>query len=656
MTVPFASRSRTHFLQNMEQAPLDLLIIGGGITGAGIALDAVTRGMRTGLIDMQDYAAGTSSRSTKLVHGGLRYLKQLDIGVVAEVGKERAIVYENGPHVTTPEWMLLPIYKEGTFGRFSTSLGLKVYDFLAGVKREERRRMLSAAETVEKEPLLRREGLQGGGYYVEYRTDDARLTLEVLKEAVAHGALAVNYARLERFDYAGGRIAGAEIADVLSGRTYMVKARRIVNAAGPWVDTLRQLDGSKQGKRLLLTKGIHLVLDQSRFPLQQAVYFDTPDGRMLFAIPRDGKTYVGTTDTEYTEDMMHPRMTERDRQYVLDAVNGMFPEVRITEEDVESSWAGIRPLIYEEGKGPSEISRRDEIWQSESGLITIAGGKLTGYRRMAETVVDRVAAQLEADADRGSGGADRDRNGSVEGTRSFHEGASGSLGQTGGVAVSVVGDGGRYPPCRTKELPISGGHVGGATSFQDYVAKKTREGTGLGLPRELAAKWAACYGSNVDRLFELVREMRRADGSQGKHSVEAIESAEATDQAGLAGMMELSEENDFSNEIDFPDGMDTTEASQTLGSSEISKVIGLPLEVSVPMRYAMEHEMAVTLEDFFIRRTGALLFDVDWVRKWKGPAAVYMASYLGWSAEQQARYAEELEKRLHEAVVPEDAE
>lgn len=581
-----------HLLQEMEQAPLDLLIIGGGITGSGIALDAAARGMRVGLIDMQDYGAGTSSRSTKLVHGGLRYLKQLDIGVVAEVGKERAIVYENGPHVTTPEWMLLPIYKEGTFGRFSTSLGLRVYDFLAGVKREERRRMLSAAQTLAKEPLLRREGLQGGGYYVEYRTDDARLTLEVLKEAVAHGALAVNYARLERFDYEAGQIAGAEIVDVLSGRQYTVKARCIVNAAGPWVDTLRQLDGSQQGKRLLLTKGIHLVVDQSRFPLRQAVYFDTPDGRMLFAIPRDGKTYVGTTDTEYTGDMAHPRMMERDRQYVLDAVNGMFPELRITTKDIESSWAGIRPLIYEEGKGPSEISRRDEIWQSESGLITIAGGKLTGYRKMAETVVDRVAAKLEERAGHGSG-TDRDGNGSVEETGGFRKSASGSGGETGGVAVPVVGAGGRYPPCRTKELPISGGHVGGAASFQDYVAKKTLEGAGLGLPRELAGRWAACYGSNVDRLFELVREM----GNEPK----------------------------------------------------------LPREVSVPLRYAMEHEMAVTLEDFFVRRTGALLFDIDWVRKWKGPAAAYMASYLGWSADEQARYAEELEKRLHEAIVPEDA-
>lgn len=163
--------------------------------------------------------------------------------------------------------------------------------------------------------------------------------------------------------------------------------------------------------------------------------------------------------------MVHPRMTERDRQYVLDAVNGMFPELRITTEDIESSWAGIRPLIYEEGKGPSEISRRDEIWQSESGLITIAGGKLTGYRKMAEMVVDRVAAQLKEKAGHGSG-TDRDRNGRAEETGGFRKGASGSGVETGGVAVPVVGAGGKYPPCRTKELPISGGHVGERPLFK----------------------------------------------------------------------------------------------------------------------------------------------------------------------------------------------
>lgn len=178
----FSSENRDEVIEKMKTDTFDLLVIGGGITGCGIALDAAARGMKTALVEMQDFAAGTSSRSTKLVHGGLRYLKQLEVKMVAEVGKERAIVYENGPHVTTPEWMLLPFHKGGTFGAFTTSIGLRVYDFLAGVKKSERRTMLSAEETLRKEPLIKKEGLKGGGYYVEYRTDDARLTIEVAKK------------------------------------------------------------------------------------------------------------------------------------------------------------------------------------------------------------------------------------------------------------------------------------------------------------------------------------------------------------------------------------------------------------------------------------------------------------------------------------------
>lgn len=556
----FSSMERDQRLQQLASLPLDVLVIGGGITGAGIALDAAARGMKVGLIDMQDFAAGTSSRSTKLVHGGLRYLKQLEVGLVAEVGKERAIVYENGPHVTTPEWMLLPFYKGGTFGKFSTSVGLRVYDFLAGVRREERRRMLTAAETLGKEPLLNARDLRGGGYYVEYRTDDARLTIEVLKEAVRRGAQAVNYTKLNQFQYDNGKIIGASLVDVVSGNTYEVRARKIVSAAGPWVDTLRELDHSKQGKRLQLTKGSHLVIDQSRFPLRQAIYFDTVDGRMMFAIPRDGKAYIGTTDTEYKGDIAHPQVTATDRQYVLDALHHMFPEIDLMEEDVESSWAGVRPLIYEEGKGPSEISRKDEIWQSASGLISMAGGKLTGYRKMAETIVDRVASQLEA--------------------------------ESAGVAVGDRS----FPACSTKDIPISGGVVGGSGSFGYYVAKKTEEGFDRGIPHDVAQGWARKYGSNVDRLYKW----------------SAVFTALAEDFSGG----------------------------------------GLPFEVGAPLLYAINEEMAVTPVDFFVRRTGALLFNISWVREWKVPVIEYMAKYLNWTAEMKSRYTTELEMALQEAVDP----
>jgi len=555
MRAHFSAKERTNVLQEMSEADIyDVLVIGGGITGAGIALDTSTRGLKTALIEMQDFAAGTSSRSTKLVHGGLRYLKQLEIKVVAEVGKERAVVYENGPHITTPEWMLLPFYKGGTFGAFTTSIGLKVYDFLAGVKRSERRKMLSREETLRREPLLNETNLKGGGYYVEYRTDDARLTIETLKKAVDAGAAAVNYAKVEELLYEAGKLVGVKVHDLISGAVYTVRARQIVNATGPWVDTLREQDGSKKGKTLRLTKGVHLVFDGKKFPLRQAIYFDTPDGRMMFAIPRDGKTYVGTTDTDYKGDTSHPVTTVADRDYVLQASQAMFPSLQLTESDVESSWAGLRPLIYQEGKSPSEVSRRDEIFRSDSGLITIAGGKLTGYRKMAETVTDLLVAEL------------------------------GRLGRTTG-----------FTPCATKTLPLSGGDMGGSAGFPSFVNAKAQAGERLGLSREIAEQLASRYGTNVDHIHALI----------------------------------------------------TNEA-------EAAARYSLPPEVYAILLYGIEHEMTATPADFFIRRTGALFFDIAWVRRCKDGVIQAMGDLLHYSEEKRVQYTAELERLLHEAATPSD--
>lgn len=359
----FSSYNRDAVFKKLENEELDVLVIGGGITGAGISLDASMRGMNTAVFEMQDFAAGTSSRSTKLVHGGLRYLQQFEIKMVADIGKERAIVYENGPHVTTPEWMMLPFHRGGTFGPFTTNVGLRVYDFLAGVKKDERRQMFKPERALEREPLIKEEDLRGAGFYVEYKTDDARLTIEVLKKAVEKGTNALNYAKITDFIYAdSGKISGVVVKDEISGETYKVYAKKIINAAGPWVDDLREVDGSKQGKSLVLTKGVHLVFSKDTFPLQQAIYFDAPDGRMIFAIPRGNKAYVGTTDTTYEGNIAHPQMTEGDRDYLLGAINYMFPSLNMKAGDVESSWAGLRPLIAEDdADNPGEISRKDEI-------------------------------------------------------------------------------------------------------------------------------------------------------------------------------------------------------------------------------------------------------------------------------------------------------
>jgi glycerol-3-phosphate dehydrogenase len=547
----FTNLKRNEIVSKLKEELVDVLVIGGGITGAGIALDAATRGLSIGLVEMQDFASGTSSRSTKLVHGGLRYLKQLDVKVVAEVGKERAIVYENGPHVTSPEWMLLPFHQGGTFGSFTTSIGLRVYDFLAGVKKSERRSMLSREETLEREPLIKQQGLKGGGYYVEYRTDDARLTIEVMKAAVANGAVALNYAKVEELITENGRVAGAVVRDQLTGELFKVLAKKVINATGPWVDTIREKDGSKKGKTLILSKGVHIVIDQSRFPLKQAVYFDTPDKRMVFAIPRNGKTYIGTTDTFYEGEKTTPRMTRSDLDYLINAINFMFPGVKAKPEDVESSWAGIRPLIHEEGKDPSEISRRDEIWESNSGLITIAGGKLTGYRHMAETIVDLVAEKLEA------------------------------------------GEGRTFKPCQTKELPISGGEFGGSEKFEAFVAATAEHGIKAGLSEAEAAHLAAFYGSNSATVFNLVSSQKKMDG---------------TDR--------------------------------------------IPLVVLAKLLYGIQHEMVATLVDFYYRRTGALLFDIETVTQTRGSVSSYMAEKFNWTDTEKEKHEYELDLELEAATTP----
>lgn len=533
---------REAMMNGIEEDEYDVLIIGGGITGAGIALDAASRGMRTILIEMQDFAAGTSSRSTKLIHGGLRYLKQGEIKMVAKVGKERAIVYENGPHVTKPEWMLLPIYRDGTLGKWSTSMGLMAYDFLAGVKRKESRRMLGKEETLRLVPFLRKDQLLGSGYYVEYRTDDARLTIEVLKEAVHQGATAINYMRMEQFVFRSGKVKGVRAVDQLKDKSYRIVAKEIVNATGPWVEELQMKDQSQNQKKLRLTKGTHLVFDQTSFPLNQAMYFDTRDKRMMFAIPRDKKVYVGTTDTDYEGDLVHPIVTRQDCQYVLDAISFQFPGLNIGEHHVESSWSGLRPLIYERGRNPSEISRKDEVWISDSGLISIAGGKLTGYRAMAEKVVNIVARSLARHS---------------------------------------------FSLCGTKHMAISGGHVGGSTWFPLFIEAKVREGMELGFAAEQAKWLVRFYGSNIDHVYALVPEYKEE--------------------------------------------------------------YQLPLDLFVSILYSLREEMVMKPADYFIRRTGALFFNIEWVHRWKRVAIDFMADKLAWTTEQKSLYTQELEKHLFDA-------
>lgn len=396
---PFNSTHRAQLVTELISNQYDLIVIGGGVTGAGIVLDAAARGLKCALVEKNDFASGTSSKSTKLIHGGLRYLKQFEIALVREVGQERAVVHHLAPHLVKAEKMLLPLITDGTYGKILTSLGLMVYDVLAGVERADQRKMLSKEETLEREPLLDPSVLEGGGLYAEYRTDDARLTIEILKTAGLMGAHIINYAEALDFIYDENKIVGITWQDHLTGKEHSLKAKHTVSAAGPWVDEIRAKNHSLSGKHLHPTKGVHIVIPHEKFPIRQSVYFDVPDGRMIFAIPRDRVTYVGTTDTDYFGDINDVRTDLADVQYLLDGIKHIFPEIHLETSDVESSWAGLRPLIEEEGKSASQLSRKDEIFESETGLISIAGGKLTGYRKMAERIVDRLVKKMKEETD-----------------------------------------------------------------------------------------------------------------------------------------------------------------------------------------------------------------------------------------------------------------
>jgi glycerol-3-phosphate dehydrogenase len=537
---------RESILTQMGEAQLDLLIIGGGITGAGIAMDASKRGLRVGLVEMQDFAEGTSSRSTKLIHGGLRYLKQGEIKLVQEVGRERAIIYKNAPHVVKPAPMLLPLYKGGTYGKFASSIGLYVYDWLAGVARKERRKMLGKEETLKIEPGLNPKGLVGGGLYVEYMTDDARLTIEIMKTARQQGALLVNYAQATDFIYNGGQVVGVQVTDRISNMTKQIYATRIVNAAGPWVDTLRKKDRSMNDKRLHLTKGVHLVFAKGRFPLQNSVYFDAPDGRMIFAISRGDITYAGTTDTNYEGNLENPLALIEDRDYILSAVNATFPALQLTEQDVLSSWTGLRPLIHQEGKGPSELSRKDEVFLSPTGLITIAGGKLTGFRKMAEKVVDLVCDQLGKE------------------------------------------NGKRYPKCTTEQITISGGDGRPYTLFDKLQAERVEQGVSCGVTRDRSEYLVALYGANSSLIFDRIVSLQQ----------------------------------------NYPD--DAVLRGQIL--------------------YCVEEEMAVSLADFLVRRSGALYFSPIYCREIVEKAADLMAEYLNWTSAQRSAQLKRMEELMNQST------
>jgi glycerol-3-phosphate dehydrogenase len=385
---------RPRLLDALEAERFDCVVVGGGITGAGIAREAARRGLSVALLEAGDFASGTSSRSSKLIHGGLRYLALGDVALVRETALERKRVFRLAPHLAERRWMLVPARSRAGLLKFRA--GLATYEALGQVEESDRHRNWGADELAEGEPLLRRDRTPYACLYREYLTDDARLVLANLRDAARHGARALNHAPVERVELEAGRASGVVARCACGGRPVRVRARVLVNATGPWVDAVRRLEDAAAPPRLELSKGVHVALPRARLPLRHVVVLGAADKRSIFAIPRGEVVYLGTTDTRYgSEAETWPPVERADVEYLLEPVARYFATPPPAPEECVTAWAGLRPLLAgEPGRPPAELSRRDEISVGRGGVITIAGGKLTGYRKMATDVLAHVAERL----------------------------------------------------------------------------------------------------------------------------------------------------------------------------------------------------------------------------------------------------------------------
>lgn len=465
MRSPFTAATRARHWSQLGGEEVDLLVVGAGVTGSGVALDAAGRGLEVLLVDAGDIARGTSSRSSRLVHGGLRYLETFDFGLVFEALAERRRLLRLAPHLVHPLSFLFPVFRGQGLSRLKLGAGMWLYDALSLFRGVRRHRMLGRGGALEREPALRAEGLRGGAVYFDAQVDDARLTLAVARAAHEAGATVLPHAAVVRFlTDAGGRISGALLRDAVSGEEKEVRAKLVVAAVGPWLDRVRRLADPSAPPRLRLTKGVHVVIPRARLGNEGALIFRSGvDGRVMFVLPwGPDLTYVGTTDTDYEGDPLEPPIETEDVEYLLSSANHLFPPARLTREDVVGAWAGVRPLLAPRGAGRStgSTSREHEIWRERSGLLCVAGGKLTTYRSMAAEVAAR-AAEI--------------------------------LGEEHGV------ESGDY---HTEHVPLPGAPEEPWPDFLRSIAAATRE---LGLPRDCALHLASAYGADARAVLDRVR-------------------------------------------------------------------------------------------------------------------------------------------------------
>ncbi len=442
----------------------DLLVIGGGITGAGIAREAAHRGLSVALVERGDFASGTSSRSSRLIHGGLRYLEHRQWSLVRESLAERGVLLRIAPHLVRPLGFLFPVFATDRVARWKLEAGLTLYDLLALGGNVRRHRALSKRAVLDHEPLLKDKGLRGGSLYWDAQCDDARLALATIRSAARHGAIVANHMCVTALEIESGRVAGATLEDQLTGAQGTVHARVVVNATGPWTDVIRRLEDLEARPILRPSRGAHVMVPRSRIGHHHAITFLSPiDGRVMFILPWGDRSYVGTTDTDSTESPDQVAATEADMLYLLRSANAIFPSARLALEDVSVSWAGLRPLVTE-GADPGARSREHHIGTGKRGLVTVAGGKLTTFRRMGIETLDLVAGLLS-----------RPSAGDPMKTRSATE-------------------------------PLPGGD---AYSIETLFA----QGVKTGLSEPTVAHLVGQYGSETTGLYDLVREWPNLTGT-----------------------------------------------------------------------------------------------------------------------------------------------
>jgi glycerol-3-phosphate dehydrogenase len=520
----FSHRTRERNLKLMRQGEFHLTVIGGGITGAAIARDAAIRGMKVALIEKGDFASGTSSKSSRMIHGGLRYLKYLDIGLVKESLSEREKLLHLAPHLVHPMPYLIPIYS-GWLGRIEMHVGLFGYDFLASGSSLGRHRDLSPEEVLQEEPLLRKKNLSGGFVYFDCLVNDSRLTLATVKSAHENGGVVANYVRAMglKTDKDGGN--ELRFREELKGKEGTIRTKVIVVAAGPWTDELLT-SHDHPGPALRPTKGVHIVFRRSRLNVDKVVVVPTQDKRMIFAVPLGDFTYAGTTDTDYEGSLDTVQVEHSDVEYLLAGLNQCFPTLNLMPADIVSSWAGLRPLMREEG-APTKVARDYHTSLYDDGVAVITGGKLTTHRTMAESLLDQVLERY---------------------------------------AHVLKGE---FKPCTTDQIPLVGGEL---ADFPSYLKAQS-----LGLKK----RWGLSQ-TTVEHLIN----------SYGRCHLEIL----------------------------------------ALGLTDRSLLEPLGPEcrvIKAQVLYAVEDEMALTLEDFMGRRTSLVYFNGD--SKLASAAAKLMGDQLGWS-------------------------